>query len=202
MAAWPPPSLLVVLGLAVAAALPAARAAAHQQHLRWSSTYDTFFPDSRGWINMGLSIYRESWPGGCGGAAGPGSCGLQAKLAAWEQFGIPSFYDLCDHPCSQRYCPNITNASSPWGETRSCPIWQRGVGLLPGWEMALETQVAQQIKPHFGQGKALRGVFLGDELCCWVTECWNHQLSKLATKLRALLGAGAVRHARVARHSS
>jgi hypothetical protein len=134
-------------------------------HLRWSTTYDTFFPESQGWINMGLSIYSEMWPGGCSdhhGGTGPGGCGLQAKLAAWEQFGIPSFYDLCDHPCQQSICPNITNASSPWGEFGSCPIWRKGDGLLPGWEAALEKQVAQQIKPHFGKGKALRGVFLGE----------------------------------------
>ena len=114
---------------------------------------------------MGLSIYSEMWPGGCSdGGTGPGGCGLQAKLAAWEQFGIPSFYDLCDHPCQQSICPNITNASSPWGEFGSCPIWRKGDGLLPGWEAALEKQVAQQIKPHFGKGKALRGVFLGESL--------------------------------------
>ena len=131
------------------------------QHLRWSTTYDTFFPDSRGWINMGLSIYSEMWPGGCSdGGTGPGGCGLQAKLAAWTQFGIPSFFDLCDHPCQQSTCPNITNASSPWGEFGSCPIWRKGDGLLPGWEAALETQVAQQIKPHFGSGKVRKRHFL------------------------------------------
>ena len=30
-----------------------------------------------------------------------------------------------------RYCPNISATSSPWGEFAACPIWQRGVGLLP-----------------------------------------------------------------------
>ena len=121
--------LSLALGLMGAAAQRAAAPAAPApEHLHWSSTYDTFFPaaESHRWLNMGLSVYRQSWPGGCGGAAGPDSCGLQAKLAAWEQFGIPSFYDLCDHPCSQRDCPDITNASAPWGEARACPIWQRG----------------------------------------------------------------------------
>ena len=158
---------LAALPVAVSPAAPRRSLQEAPQHLRWSTTYDTFFPDSRGWINMGLSIYSEMWPGGCSEhATGPGGCGLQAKLAAWKQFGIPSFYDLCDHPCQQSTCPNITNASAPWGEFGSCPIWRKGDGLLPGWEAALEKQVMLQIKPHFGDGKALRGVFLGDELCC------------------------------------
>jgi hypothetical protein len=185
--------VLAALPVAVSPAAPRRSLQEAPQHLRWSTTYDTFFPDSRGWINMGLSIYSEMWPGGCSEhATGPGGCGLQAKLAAWKQFGIPSFYDLCDHPCQQSTCPNITNASAPWGEFGSCPIWRKGDGLLPGWEAALEKQVAQQIKPHFGDGKALRGVFLGDELCCWVTDCWNNGLPQLASKLRTLLGADAV----------
>ena len=36
---------------------------------------------------------------------------------------------------------------------------------------------------------------LGDELCCWVADCWNRGLPELASKLRALLGENAVLYA-------
>eukprot|EP01051_Picozoa_sp_SAG22_P010925 SAG22_NODE_1014_length_6027_cov_3.998988_8_plen_108_part_00 len=104
---------------------------------------------------MGLNADQFQWPSKCAvQQPGPAGCGLKAKLAAFEQFGMTSFYDLCDHPSSARYPPNITNASAPWSEDGYCAIWQRGVGLLPGWEAALERQVAAQIAPHFGAGKA------------------------------------------------
>jgi hypothetical protein len=76
----------LILAVAVALATVPATATLAPPHLRWSSVYDTSFPAGRGWINMGLSVYRESWPGGCvEHASGPTGCGLQAKLGPWSQ---------------------------------------------------------------------------------------------------------------------
>ena len=194
-------------------AVPASSSSAH---LRWSSFYDTDYPAMRGTINMGLNADQFQFPAGhCApNTPGPTGCGLRAKLAAWEQFGksprhcchlgcilqrvpaislrtgMTSFYDLCDHPsATSPRPPNISNASTPWSEDGACPIFNRGDGLVDGWEAALERQVATQIMPHFGPGKALRGVFLGDELCCWVVDCWNTQLVSTAACKRLLLWA-------------
>ena len=68
-------------------AVPASGSSAH---LRWSSSYDTDFPAMRGTINMGLNADQFRFPAGrCApNTPGPTGCGLRAKLAAWEQFGM------------------------------------------------------------------------------------------------------------------
>ena len=43
-------------------------------------------------------------------------------------------------------------------------IFERGKGLCPNWEANLQTLAKTEILPNFGPGKALRGVFFGDEL--------------------------------------
>ena len=48
---------------------------------------------------------------------------------------------------------------------RKGAIFKRGTGLADGWEAKLEAIVANDIVPNLGKGKALRGVFLGDEIC-------------------------------------
>ena len=152
---------LLLAALAFSARDTTAAAAATGAHLHWSSSYDTDFPAMRGWVNMGLTADQFAFPAGsrcAAGVPGPTGCGLRAKLAAWEQFQMTSFYDLCDHPQASSSPLDITNASSPWSEDGACAIWNRGAGLLDGWEVALERQVATQIMPHFGSGKALRGV--------------------------------------------
>ena len=72
---------------------------------------------------------------------------LQDKLAAWSQYRIPSLYGKL---------PSSASCADAEGV-----IFQRGHGLCPGWEASLETLAAKEILPHLGEGKALRGVFLG-----------------------------------------
>ena len=71
-------------------------------------------------------------------------------------------------------------------------IFWKGAGLAPGWEASLEALVASDIKPHLGPAKALRGVFLGDEICCMNTSCWDTTLRPVTEKLRLLLGPSAL----------
>ena len=103
---------------------------------------------------------------------GPGTnftAGLPGQLAAWTQFGIPSLAYL------------------EWWDLQ---VFQPGVGLRQGWRAGLATQVAK-IKPHFGPDKAIRGVGLGDELCCRNTTCWQDYVP-YTKELRRLLGADAL----------
>ena len=91
--------LSLALGLMGAAAQRAAAPAAPApEHLHWSSTYDTFFPaaESHRWLNMGLSVYRQSWPGGCG---------LQATLAAWGAVRHPLVLRLVPPPVQPARLP-------------------------------------------------------------------------------------------------
>ena len=98
-----------------------------------------------------------------------GEGSLAAKLDAYSRWRLPSFFgDL------------------PGG------IFERGRGLAPGWEEVLDRVVNESILPHFGPGKALRGVFLGDEICCMNVSCWVAALAPVAARLRAALGPSAV----------
>ena len=65
-------------------------------------------------------------------------------------------------------------------------MWATSSGLLPGWEAVVE-EIVQQFKPVFGPGKAIRGVMIGDELCCRNVTCWK-QYVPLTEKLRSELG--------------
>jgi hypothetical protein len=71
-------------------------------------------------------------------------------------------------------------------------VFVRGVGLAMGWEAALERIFITQIQPNMGPDKALRGVFIGDELCCGsgrnLARCWARGYGPLTAKLRALMG--------------
>lgn len=94
--------------------------------------------------------------------------GLQEKLDAFTNYGIPSFY----------------------GDVEG--VFVRGQGLVPNWEAALDELVNSSILPNFGTGKALRGVFLGDEICCHNVSCWGAALAPVASRLRASLGPNAL----------
>eukprot|EP01065_Artemidia_motanka_P030206 TRINITY_DN36218_c0_g1_i1.p1 TRINITY_DN36218_c0_g1~~TRINITY_DN36218_c0_g1_i1.p1 ORF type:complete len:303 (+),score=119.28 TRINITY_DN36218_c0_g1_i1:54-911(+) len=91
--------------------------------------------------------------------------GLSEKLSVWEQYKIPSLY-----------------GGLPSG------IFIRGKGLESGWEAVLNRTVVDDILPNYGPGKALRGVFLGDEICCSNTSCWDTALAPVAAKLKSMLG--------------
>lgn len=91
---------------------------------------------------------------------------LQDKLDLWNTFKIPSFYGGLEG------------------------VFERRVGLLPNWEATVEQIVATEIKPYMGA--ALRGVFLGDEICCHNVTCWDTALKPVTEKLRALLGKEAI----------
>lgn len=134
-------------------------------HLRIMSFSD-FRPEKMsGWSNLGLTFLSGD------GYPSPADTGLLGQLAAFRDFGIPSLY----------YLEITANAQN---------IFKNGVGLQPGWEAALEAEIAK-IQPHFGPGQAIRGVALGDELCCRNISCWDQYVPYTA-KLRALLGASAI----------
>jgi hypothetical protein len=109
-------------------------------HLKYMSYYGFNPPLMHGWVNMGLEA------------------GLDVKLAAWKKYQIPSFY-----------------GGLPAAHTAGCSdnpkaIFQRGEGaakglLCPNWEANFEDLAKTEILPNFGPGKALRGVFFGDEIC-------------------------------------
>ena len=96
--------------------------------------------------------------------------GLDVKLDAFKKYGIPSFY-----------------GGLPSDPAKGA-IFKRGTGLADGWEANLEAVVKSQILPNLGPGKALRGVFLGDEICCMNTTCWDVALRPATEKLRTLVG--------------
>lgn len=54
--------------------------------------------------------------------------------------------------------------------------------LLPQWEAVIE-RWAGQLAPQFGNG-TLRGVFMGDEICCHAPSCWATVLTPLSAKVR------------------
>ena len=93
---------------------------------------------------------------------------LSDKLAAFSEHGIPSFF----------------------GDVEG--VFNRGKGLVSGWQTVLDEVVNSSILPNFGPGKALRGVFLGDEICCQNVSCWDTALAPVAARLRASLGPEAI----------
>jgi hypothetical protein len=119
-----------------------------------------------GWVNLGTE----------------GEGGLQAKLDAWTKYQIPSLYGKL---------PNVP-AGGCTGPGAAGAIFELGHGLCSGWEANLEALVRDEIRPNFGRDKALRGVFVGDELCCRNVSCWTNGLAVVANKTRSLLGPDAI----------
>ena len=67
----------------------------------------------------------------------------------------------------------------------------RGNATPPqGWEAALAQLATDVLLPGLASG-ALRGVFLGDEICCRSAACWP-QLDAISARLRELLGPRAL----------
>ena len=54
----------------------------------------------------------------------------------------------------------------------------------------MSTLVRSEVLPNLGPASALRGVFLGDEVCCYNASCYASTLAPVAAKFRALLGPG------------
>ena len=145
-------------------AIPRANGGAPKSdHLQYMGFFDFKPQEQAGWTNLGLTFYR-GWPTAK-------DTGLAGQLAAWNKLNIPSLYYM-----------EITGAQAK--------IWKSGVGLLDGWEAHVEAEVAR-FKPYFGVGKAIRGVALGDEMCCRNVTCWK-QYVPYTQKLRALLGKQAI----------
>jgi hypothetical protein len=149
-------------------------AAAPHPHLKYMSVMG-FNPSAmQGWVNFGLQAIGD---GNCK-FAGRYDCNLTGALDAWSKYQIPSIYGNIPH-CS----PPVDEHCQAEGA-----VFVRGVGLAPGWEAHLEAVVKLQILPNLGEGKALRGVFLGDEICCMNTTCWDAALRPATEKLRTLVG--------------
>ena len=143
----------------------AAASSSSSAHLRIMSLSDFRPEEMSGWSNLGTTFLSND------GYPNPADTGLVGQVAAFRDFGIPSL----------AYMEITAHAQE---------IFKNGVGLQPGWEAALEVEV-DKIRPHFGPGKAIRGVQLGDELCCRNITCWR-QYEPYTAKLRALLGPSAV----------
>lgn len=156
---------MAVLLLLLAALAPAVGSAA--EGMRYMSLYDYDPKATHGWINLGLTLYKK-YPGHATGSGDQ----LAGEIVAFEKYGVPALAWL-------------ENGAA--GDAR---IFQPGIGLTPGWEAAVEARAAE-IKPHLGPGKAIRGVALGDELCCRNVTCWR-DYEPYTAKLRQLLGKAAI----------
>ena len=157
------PRMMSVLLLLLAALVPVVGSAA-KGGMRYMSLYDYDPKATHGWINLGLTLYKK-YPGH---AIGSGDQ-LAGEIAAFETYGVPAL---------------------AWLENGGNRIFQPGIGLTSGWEAAVEARAAE-IKPHLGPGKAIRGVALGDELCCRNVTCWR-DYEPYTAKLRQLLGKAAI----------
>ena len=93
----------------------------------------------KGWVNLGI---EDAAGGGNWFPFGPGNVGA---LKAWSELGIPSLFGDID----------ITVFA---GNGKGAP--SRPLALAPAWRAAVTDMVSKNIRPHFGAGKALRGVFL------------------------------------------
>ena len=91
----------------------------------------------------------------------------QVKLDAWTKYNMTSFYGGLEG------------------------VFIRGVGLVSNWTDVLDGIINTSIAPNFGPGKAYRGVFLGDEICCRNVGCWADALQPVAARLHAALGPDA-----------
>ena len=143
-------------------------------HMGFMTSYSFNPPLMKGWVTHGLDFYCELFPD-CRSKP-TGWWQLNASLAAWDRWNIPSLYSGLP-----------TGYSDKATETG---VFVRGVGLAMGWEAAMERIFTTQIQPNMGPDKALRGVFIGDELCCGPTpaKCWADGFGPLTRKLRALIG--------------
>ena len=92
----------------------------------------------------------------------------QVKLDAWTKYNMTSFYGGLEG------------------------VFVRGVGLVSNWTAVLDGIINTSIAPNFGPGKAWRGVFLGDEICCRNVGCWANALQPVAARLHAALGPEAI----------
>ena len=63
--------------------------------------------------------------------------------------------------------------------------------LLPTWNETLTAFVTDLVLPRL-RNNTLRGVFLGDEICCHNAPCWKEVLTPLSSALRRLLGPKAL----------
>lgn len=91
----------------------------------------------------------------------------QVKLDAWKKYNMKSFYGGLEG------------------------VFIRGSGLVSNWTDVLDGIINTSIAPNFGPGKAYRGVFLGDEICCRNVGCWADALQPVAARLHAALGPDA-----------
>ena len=151
---------------------PPASAVAHSPHphLKYMSVMGFNPGPMQGWVNFGLQAIGD---GNC--KFGHDDCNMTGVLDAWDKYRIPSIYG------------NIP-AIEFGQELKNDTVFIRRVGLAPDWEQNLEQVVKTRILPYLGEGKALRGVFLGDEVCCMNTTCWDVALRPATEKLRALVG--------------
>lgn len=138
-------------------------------HLKYMSYYGFNPQQMQGWVNLGLEANGD---GNC--EVGVDDCNMTGVKDAWHRWRVPSLYG------------NIPQGGMP------NPVFIRGVGLAPNWEANLEAVVKKNILPNLGPGKPLRGVFLGDEICCANATCWTAALKPATEKLRSMLGSSAI----------
>jgi hypothetical protein len=131
----------------------------------------------KGWITHGVDFYcDENNLPLCDKSDTTFGSEINLTLAMWRRYGIPSLY------------PSLASVDG---------LMVRGIGLRQGWEDILERVVKAEILPNFGLDKALRGVFIGDEVCCGATaaKCWAEGYAPLTAKLREMLGPSAIIYA-------
>eukprot|EP01051_Picozoa_sp_SAG22_P016498 SAG22_NODE_2340_length_2689_cov_1.976448_2_plen_585_part_01 len=97
----------------------------------------------------------------------------QRQLESYERYQIPALLPMPEHGVFRR-----RNGSVP-------------SGLVAGWEGTLEKWATEFALPRMRNGSVI-GSFVGDEICCHNSSCWEDQLVPITSKLRQFLGPNAL----------
>jgi hypothetical protein len=131
-----------------------ARQAPPHPHLKYMAMYGYEPAAQVGFVNLGTTCpSNKSDP-----------TGTKTKRWGWEQWGIPSLYDLSLHLTNDR-CRRAGNCSMVdrgiFNDSVKQHGWPVGTSFNPWWEELLERVVATEVRPEYGPTRTYRGIFLG-----------------------------------------
>ena len=164
-----PPLALVALVATAAGVLPPARG------LQWlaGTVGQTWLDEQKSWVSLAI-------PGGCTDFRSGCNCTTCRENidAAWRG-GIPSLARMPETGVFRRPTRYPNGSDSSLG------------GLVDGWQGRLQAWAHDVVLPAMANG-SVKGVFLGDEICCHNSSCWRGQLYPMSAHLRQLLGSPAI----------
>ena len=188
-------------------------------HLGFMSYFSFNPPLMTGWVTHGVDFYCDDATLPCPKEDTAFGTQINASQAAWRRYRIPSLYpslasvdglmvrgvglrqgweDVLDNVMRAEILPNYVRAKSPF---RLLLELQE----LQAEELERLSFFCQELfcsrKGAAAQGpdRFLRGVFLGDEVCCGATaaKCWAEGYAPLTRKIRQYLGPDAIIYANV-----